>query len=558
MEGFFYFAKNPPCLRRIFRPNIDGSSTLFRMSDSPSDISPIRQAIAFARRYLGWLVITVAVGVGANSLSKFHHPVFGFTRLLQISPSWGLKGLPELREDSIYIYRDEAGYDGQFYAQLALRPTLQDPALSEAIDIPSMRARRILTSWTAALIGLDDGVRTLHAYAWLNVICWIGLGVVLLRLFPPHGLANLIAWIGVMFSAGVTTSVVYALTDLPALLLLAIGMLVLQRGHLKSTAGLFAAACLTRETSVLGGLIVFQAHTWQQRIINEAIIVVPLALWFFYVSRIFPSNPNSLQNFALPLTALGSKLHEIFSVVMATPHDRLGWAAVGAIVGVIVQAGWLLVCPQPRNPWWQLGIGYVLLLLILGAPIFEGFPSAVTRLMLPLHLAFNVLAPRTRAGLVLLLLGNLSIFVGGYMLSQGPRDTFELNHFDRPDGPVIVHIEEGWSGVERNELHTWSWSGGEGRLRVHRFTDSEQPAPVGLIFTLVGELGCDITIHQGDKLLWSGFSQKPGVTVSLRNIKLDETGRAWLDFHSDDPPFVEPGTGRRLAFAVFNFGFLAE
>lgn len=528
------------------------------MSEPATNTSAFSAAANFLRRYVGWVVIAIAVIVGARSLSEFYHPAFGFTRLLQISPSWGKNGLPELREDSIYIYREEAGYDGQFYAQLALRPTLQDPALRQAVDIPSMRARRILASWAAAVIGMGDGERTLHAYAWLNVICWIGLGIILLRLFPPDSIANLVAWIGLMFSAGVTTSVVYALTDLPALLLLAIGMMVLQKGRLKTTAGLFAAACLTRETSVLGGLIVFQADTWRQRIINGAIIVVPLALWFFYVSRVFPSNPESLQNFAWPLTALGAKLSDTFSAVIDRPHDKIAWAAVGAIVGITVQSIWLLVRRQPRDPWWQLGIGYVLLLLILGPPTLEGFPGAVTRLLLPLHLAFNVLAPRTRAGLLLIIAGNLSIFVGGYMLAQGSRDTFELNHTQQPDGPVIVHIGKGWNGVERNDYHTWSWSGGEGRLRVQRFTKSSEPTPVSIIFTLVGELGCDVTIRQGEKMLWEGYTEKPGVTVTLRNIELDSAGNAWLEFHTEGPVRVEEGTNRRLAFAVYNVAFIDD
>jgi hypothetical protein len=337
-----------------------------------------------------------------------------------------------------------------------------------------------------------------------------------------------------------------------------IGMMVLQTGRLKTTAGLFAAACLTRETSVLGGLVVFQANTWRQRIINGAIIIVPLALWFFYVSRIFPSNPNSLQNFDWPLTALGSKISDTFSAVIDQPHDKLAWAAVGAIVGITVQSVWLLVRPQPRNPWWQLGIGYVLLLIILGSPTLEGFPGAVTRLLLPLHLAFNMLAPRTRSGLLLIIVGNLSIFVGGYMLTQGPRDTFELRHAHQPDGPVIVHIGEGWNGVERNDLHTWSWSGGEGRIRVQRFTNSSEPAPVSIIFTLVGEVGCDVTIRQGDKMLWAGFTEKPGVTVTLRDIELDSSGRAWLDFHTAGPVRVEEGTDRRLAFAVYNVAFIGD
>lgn len=522
---------------------------------SPPTNSWAQRAVTLARRYGGWVVILAAVWIGWNSLREFYHPVFGFTRLLQISPSWGAKALPEVRENSIYIYRHEAGYDGQFYAQLALRPTLRDPALQSAIDLPSMRAPRILASWVAALVGAGDGNRTLRAYAWLNVVCWIGLGIVLLRLFPPRSIANLIAWIGLMFSAGVTTSVVYALTDLPALLLLCIGMLFLARQRYKTTAGLFAAACLTRETSVLAGLALWQTPTWRQRIITGAIVVAPLALWGLYVRSIFPPHSDSLQNFALPLTALANKLHETGTAVITSPSDQLVWAGLASIVGILVHAGWLVLRPQPRNPWWQLGIGYVVLLAILGPPTLAGFPGAATRLMLPLHLAFNVLAPRTRPGLALLVLGNLSILVGAYMLSLAPIDTRELNHARQPSGPVMVQVGEGWNGVERNDNHTWSWSGGEGQLLVKRFTDETNPPPVSVIFTLVGELGCDVTISLGDRVLWEGFTEKPGVTVLLEDIPLDDAGEARLVFHTDGPVRVEEGSGRRLAFAVYNLFF---
>lgn len=521
----------------------------------PSTNSWPHRAAKFGCYCGGWGVILIAAWVGWNSLREFYHPAFGFTRLLQISPSWGAKALPEVRDNPIYIYREEAGYDGQFYAQLALRPSLQDPALQTAIDIPSMRAPRILAPWVAALIGAGDGNRTLRVYAWLNVVCWIGLGFVLLRLFPPRSMANLIAWIGLMFSAGVTTSVVYALTDLPALLLLCIGMLFLARQRFKTTAGLFAAACLTRETSVLAGLALWQAPTWRQRILTGAIVVAPLALWVLYVRSVFPPNSDSLQNFALPLTAWAQELRESGAAVIASPADQLAWAGLAALIGLSVQAGWLVLRPQPRNPWWQLGIGYVVLLAILGPPTLAGFPSAVTRLLLPLHVAFNVLAPRTRPGLVLLVLGNLSIFVGAYMLSLGPIDTRELNHARHPSGPVMVQIGEGWNGVERNDLHTWSWSGGDSRLLIKRFTDDPSPAPVSINFTLVGEVGCDVTISQGEHVRWEGFTAKPGVTVLLPDIPLDHHGEAALDFHTDGPVRVEEGSGRRLAFAVYNVFF---
>jgi hypothetical protein len=58
-----------------------------------------------------------------------------------------------------------------------------------------------------------------------------------------------------MFSAGILISVAYALTDLPALILIAAAMLAPQYHRPKTTAGLLAAATLTRETSVLAGSI---------------------------------------------------------------------------------------------------------------------------------------------------------------------------------------------------------------------------------------------------------------------------------------------------------------
>ena len=55
--------------------------------------------------------------------------------------------LPELRAAPIFTYAD--GYDGHYYAQLAARPAVNDPALSGAIDNVGYRARRILFSWLA-------------------------------------------------------------------------------------------------------------------------------------------------------------------------------------------------------------------------------------------------------------------------------------------------------------------------------------------------------------------------------------------------------------------------
>jgi hypothetical protein len=52
------------------------------------------------------------------------------------------------------------------------------------------------------------------------------------------------------------------------------------------------------------------------------------------------------------------------------------------------------------------------MMLCLGTAVWEGFPGAATRVLLPLNLAFNLLAHRVRAGLGWLLAGNLTVFAG--------------------------------------------------------------------------------------------------------------------------------------------------
>lgn len=49
-----------------------------------------------------------------------------------------------------------------------------------------------------------------------------------------------------------------------------------------------------------------------------------------------------------------------------------------------------------RDPWWRVGIAYAGLMLVLGPAVWEGHPGAVTRILLPMTFAFNLLLPRLR------------------------------------------------------------------------------------------------------------------------------------------------------------------
>jgi energy-coupling factor transporter ATP-binding protein EcfA2 len=61
-----------------------------------------------------------------------------------------------LRNVRHYVYNQSYGYDGAYYVQLALYPTLENPELAKAIDNLPYRARRILFSWVAWLVGLGQ------------------------------------------------------------------------------------------------------------------------------------------------------------------------------------------------------------------------------------------------------------------------------------------------------------------------------------------------------------------------------------------------------------------
>lgn len=120
--------------------------------------------------FFGWLA------------GRHGHPYYGFTRFLQMDAAALATALPELREAPIFTY--EHGYDGHYYAQLAARPAVNDPALAGGFDNLGYRARRILLSWTAWVVGGGEAVAAVRAYAELNLAVWAGLAVLLWRIFP--------------------------------------------------------------------------------------------------------------------------------------------------------------------------------------------------------------------------------------------------------------------------------------------------------------------------------------------------------------------------------------
>src|SRR3954465_3238964 len=144
--------------------------------------SPLRAAYLVCVAFFLWCV------------AQFFHPDTGFPSLISIGDMLGDTEVSALRHVPHFVYESSPGYDGAYYVQLALYPTLDNPELEKAIDNLPYRAKRILFCWAAWALGLGQPAWIVQAHALLNVICWLALAVVLLRWFPPTGWENFLRW----------------------------------------------------------------------------------------------------------------------------------------------------------------------------------------------------------------------------------------------------------------------------------------------------------------------------------------------------------------------------
>ena len=86
------------------------------------------------------VMLAALLALPAQILRDHFSRDYGFVSLIDFGQRFRERALPEVREFTPPS-RSGWGYDGQFYAQLALRPSLDDPALERALDNATYRAR---------------------------------------------------------------------------------------------------------------------------------------------------------------------------------------------------------------------------------------------------------------------------------------------------------------------------------------------------------------------------------------------------------------------------------
>jgi hypothetical protein len=487
-----------------------------------------------------------AIGLFLWFVWLFYVPGQGFSVLLLLGDREAERHLPELRALDVFVHQDSYGYDGQHYVQLAMRPDPTDPELQVALDNPLYRARRMLLSWTAWLLAGGDGARALHIFSIQNVVAWLALALVLLRWFPLNTWNQTFRWFAVLFSIGLWLSVRGSLLDGPSLLLIAGGVALVESGRRWTGAAVLGVSGLARETNVLAGVSIpptsFPSGNWAKSLAQIALVLLPITLWVLALQVLLKGvRAADAANFALPFEAYWREWYESLTQFRAGAWHRPAGAGVFVIIALTVQALFLFLRPRVSSLWWRVGTAYAALMLVLGDAVWEGFPGAAPRVLLPMTLAFNVLVPTSRRWWPVLVLGNLTLVPA--LLTAPPG----VKPIERVEGPRALRVnsitesewkvrfDEHWYGIEQSRYAgtRWQWANGDAALLLENPHDF--PVQTRLTFVVGARDSRRVELRVNGATIWA-----ESIGEGLHPAKIDDLvlppGRSRLDFVTDTPP----------------------
>jgi hypothetical protein len=331
------------------------------------------------------------------SVSRFYHPGTGFTALLGL-PAGHDSEAPALRAIPHYDYPASASYDGQFYVQRALDPLLRDPDVDRAMDLAPFRARRILFSWTAYALGLGRPAWIVEAYALQNVACWLALAMLLTQWVPPTTARGLALWGACLFSHGLLWSVRFSLLDGPSLLLTTVAVMAAERGRLLLAAAVVGISGLGRETNLLAAAaqrVPADRAGWIRLAAAAALVLLPVLIWHDYLRSIYRSTVFVGTNqLVLPFEGLVPNWSNAIEVALRDGLFSNQGVPLLLLLSLALQAAYIILRRDFSSTWWRVSAMYVVLMLLLDSVLGNPHTGAITRVLLPMTVGFNVLLAR--------------------------------------------------------------------------------------------------------------------------------------------------------------------
>jgi len=184
------------------------------------------------------------------------------------------------------------------------------------------------------------------------------------------------------------------------------------------SASLLALGGLARETNLTGAPILVNRFPSTIREVVRLVgmlllTITPLPIWSLYVRSVYgPAHYVGTNNLDVPFVSLVADWKSAVAGVATLGWSSLYRFRLMMLVSITVQALFLVARWDWRNAWWRLGAAYAVLMTVLGAAVWEGYPGSAVRVLLPMTFAFNILLVRSRWFWPLVLRGNISVLYG--------------------------------------------------------------------------------------------------------------------------------------------------
>ncbi len=196
-----------------------------------------------------------------------------------------------------------AGYDGQFYYQIARDPLHAAPYL----DKPAYRYQRIVYPLLVAALSLGQ-VRLIPYMLLLVNLVSIVLGTILVAYLLAK--ENLNPWYSLAYGLyfGLAASFLFDLTEPLTYFLICLGLFLLFQKRLTAAAVIWGLAVLSRETAALFPLGYIALYLYQKRWQDVyrffVLSIVPAIIWYILVGLYFHKNGLSPAFEWLPFQGL--------------------------------------------------------------------------------------------------------------------------------------------------------------------------------------------------------------------------------------------------------------
>jgi hypothetical protein len=348
----------------------------------------------------------------------------GLTVLLSLPANSHDWELPAVRATDHAHNEEDVGYDGQFYAQMAVDPLLRDPDIDRALDNPGYRAHRVLLSWIAWAITPGGGAAArLEAFAWINIVAWLVMAWLLTRWLPPTDARMFVLWAGVLVGHGWVMSIRHALTDGPSVLLMAVAIALVERRRSWWSALVIGISGLARETNIAAGVVLLRKMRADLRSVlgvgaRLILCILPLALWLDYLRSIYGQHVFAGGgHITVPLVGLLWKVRMTIDLVAGSGFTGPAVITAATVLALFGQLAALVWCTREWVRHRTLSLDWLLIAWVFAGlaltahrVIWDGTPGAFTRVLLPLSVGVNVLLGGSRtAPWWLIVLANLSI-----------------------------------------------------------------------------------------------------------------------------------------------------